>query len=366
MKLEELKEAKSAGYKFPIVRKHIDGHRKKRFDSSVEKIAFFTKEKELTATELKDNKEGVNRAFEDAYGEFIRAKYFHSGKWESLPEEIRHDADISPAAHKTPGQLKKIAKFKKKIDHPLLNDIEKFLKEIEAISADIVALKGMVVKKKRAEVEKKEAVNASEKEILSHKDVKKVRKMLIQITKDVRSAVEKNYAAYYKSELDNWKEQHKPDDRKTMVGIVYSRKPHLRAILGAVVEEGKGRYEQVVVKNWKSIFKKKAAKEADQMLEQFILKNTAKLGKIVAAKDNLKTIKMGNIETSMGVVEGGMDLVFKDGSKFIVINKVVGSYSKNGTPFYRYPTTFHNVKLPDGNKLGRPSEARMKKEFLGL
>ena len=370
MKLEDLKnlnEAKALP-SFPIVSKNIDGRMKDRFNNSIEKLSFYIKEKELTATEFKDQKGNFNDAMQEAYDKFIREKYFYGGKGSSLPDGLRYDLEIRPAAHLIPGQLKKIAKFKKKYDHQILDDIEKFLKEVEEFAGKVASLKGMIVKKKKAEVAKKDAANASEQEILSHKDVKKVRKVLIQITKDVRRSVELSYEKYYKRELDKWKKQHDPEDRKTTVGVQYSRQPHLRSLLGSVVKEGKGkgRYEQVVDEKWKSIFKKKAAKEADDMLEHFIIKNTAKLGKIVAAKDNMKSITMGNVNTSMGVLEGGMDLVFKDKSKFTVINKIVGSWSKNGNPFYRYPTTFHNVKMPDGNKLGRPSEARMKKEFLGL
>lgn len=367
MKLIELKEAKEAKVSvptFPIVSKNIDGREKEWFDNSIKKLAFFIKEKELTATELKDNKEGFNRGIQGAYTEFINAKYFHGGKGASLPDGLRYDLDIQPAAHKTAGQLKKIAKFKKKYDHKILEDIEKFLKEIEDFSAKVAELKGMVVKKKRAEVEKKEAANATAKDILSHKDVKKVRKVLIQITQDVRADVEKAYAREYKQYLDVWKEQYEPGDRKTNVYVAFSRNPHVRQIVGSVVKEGKKRYEEEVDKKWKSIFKKRAAKAADDMLEHFILKNTEKLGRIVAAKDNMKSITIGNVRTEMGVVEGGMDIAFKDKSKFTVINKVVSSYSKNGKPFYRFPTTFHNVKMSDGNKLGNPSEAKMKAEFI--
>ena len=58
-----------------------------------------------------------------------------------------------------------------------------------------------------------------------------------------------------------------------------------------------------------------------------------------------------------------MSFDFEDGSKFTVKNGIVLSYSVYGKPFYRYPTTFHNVILPNGDKLSKPSEAKIKKEF---
>ena len=58
-----------------------------------------------------------------------------------------------------------------------------------------------------------------------------------------------------------------------------------------------------------------------------------------------------------------MSFEFEDGSRFTVQNSIVLSYSVYGKPFYRYPTTFHNVILPNGDKLRNPSEAKIKKEF---
>ena len=73
----------------------------------------------------------------------------------------------------------------------------------------------------------------------------------------------------------------------------------------------------------------------------------------------MQTVKLINASTSRGTVEGTIAFEFNDGSSFTVRNKVVMSYSKYNTPFYRYPTTFHNVKMPDGSTMSQPSEERM-------
>ena len=101
------------------------------------------------------------------------------------------------------------------------------------------------------------------------------------------------------------------------------------------------------------------------MIDNFVYKNTQKLAEILTKKNNLKTVSLRGADTSRGTIEGTLSLEFKDDSSFIVHSTLVYSYSVKGTPFSRYPTTFHNVVFPDGTRMtGRASEARMKDEFV--
>ena len=98
---------------------------------------------------------------------------------------------------------------------------------------------------------------------------------------------------------------------------------------------------------------KQSAKEA---VEGFVLKMKMKLSVIVGSH------KMG-VDLSGSSSRNTISYELEDKSRFTVQNSIVLSYSVYGKPFYRYPTTFHNVILPNGDKLRNPSESSVKKAF---
>jgi len=111
-----------------------------------------------------------------------------------------------------------------------------------------------------------------------------------------------------------------------------------------------------------------AGKMRKVMEEGFLSKNIQKLSNIIDLKGNLSTIvdlpsKPVTVRSGRGALEAGFRLTFNDKSEFSVVNKIITNYSMRGLPFYQYPTTFHDVKLPDGSKLSMPSEEKMVKEF---
>jgi hypothetical protein len=116
-------------------------------------------------------------------------------------------------------------------------------------------------------------------------------------------------------------------------------------------------YDQYLEKEAKSI--------TQNMIDTFVFKNTRKLAEILTKKNNLATVTLRGADTGRGTIEGTLQLKFKDNSSFIVTSTLVFSYSVRGTPFSRYPTTFHNVIFPDGTRMrGRASEERMNDEFV--
>jgi len=104
--------------------------------------------------------------------------------------------------------------------------------------------------------------------------------------------------------------------------------------------------------------KKIAAGEASAMKEAFLMKNVDKLAQILEKKGELKN-KPTHASYRKGDFFGSMRFQFKDGSSFTVTNKVVVKVNFHGTWFNQFPTTFHNVILPDGSKMKQPSEKRM-------
>jgi hypothetical protein len=107
---------------------------------------------------------------------------------------------------------------------------------------------------------------------------------------------------------------------------------------------------------------------ADDMQQNFVTKNAKKLASIIERK--AKQAGLASEPTILkakagvqGAFEGDMRLNFVDGSAFEVRNQVVFKTNQYGTFFLQYPTTFHNVVMPDGTALSMPSEERMNDVF---
>jgi hypothetical protein len=117
--------------------------------------------------------------------------------------------------------------------------------------------------------------------------------------------------------------------------------------------------------DYKKTLTKAGIKAGDDMQEQFIYKNAAKLVSILEAKpEGLSTEpKILRMRADAGVFEGDIQIRFTDGSSFRVTNKVVVKRNQYGTVFNQFPTTFHDVIMPNGKPMGSPSEERMNMVF---
>ncbi len=110
-----------------------------------------------------------------------------------------------------------------------------------------------------------------------------------------------------------------------------------------------------------------AEQQVEAMQNMFVFKNTGKLSPILTAKGNLGEQKVVSVNTRQGIITAILLFTFDDGSSFRVDQSVVMSHTRdrwnNVTYFYRFPTTFHDVVMPDGSKMGYPSEERMNEVF---
>jgi hypothetical protein len=128
-------------------------------------------------------------------------------------------------------------------------------------------------------------------------------------------------------------------------------------------------YKNVKIRAEKKDFAKKDAEAQRKNIElKYLAKNIKKLSHVVDLKGNLSKIetleyRKPKIADGGGTLESGFKFIFADGSEFTVINKIVTKYSYAGTKFEQFPTTFHDVKFPDGTKMKMPSEEKMVKEF---
>jgi len=199
-----------------------------------------------------------------------------------------------------------------------------------------------------------------------------VEKVLRELTdRTYRGVVEANETGY-RNELSLW--QKAADERGGKLPpedyyrkVLKFRKIPAGSLLFRLVESS-GPYGDKIYKvrsDAGKVIHERAVQEADDVRDQFLYKNSRKLGAIVNAKDKAGVKLKGAEIVAMGrgTYEGDIQFTFADGSRFVVRNQTVGKMSPQGTFFYQFPTTFHNVVLPNGKPMSEPSEERMQKVF---
>jgi hypothetical protein len=114
--------------------------------------------------------------------------------------------------------------------------------------------------------------------------------------------------------------------------------------------------------NYLDLARAHAKAVAQNLRDEFVHKNGMKLSHIARSKGNLEGGRV--TEVFHGEDFGGeMLFAFKDGSQFTVRNKTIFKISPLGKGFEQFPTTFHDVVLPDGSRMSAPSEQRMLEIF---
>lgn len=121
--------------------------------------------------------------------------------------------------------------------------------------------------------------------------------------------------------------------------------------------------KMTLVKNADQIIRKMAHDQVDEIIMNFISKNSEKLGHIFAKKASIRIHKILENKVVDRNLENTMYFEFSDNSKFTVYTSTVYGYSNQGTFFVKYPTRFTNVFFADGTKMSMPSEEKMIKEF---
>lgn len=114
--------------------------------------------------------------------------------------------------------------------------------------------------------------------------------------------------------------------------------------------------------NVDAVIEKMAKQQVDDILSQFVAKNTSKLA-LIAEKKSITDHRVLSNSLRNGILENDMLFKFGDGSSFKIYSKVEYSQSKYGKPFLKFPTRFSDVVLGDGSRMKTPSEEKMIKEF---
>ena len=225
----------------------------------------------------------------------------------------------------------------------------------EQIAITLKAMKGDVVKRQIG-------VGSNKPMIPKGAISKEIEEELEKIGKGFEKELQENFEDYYEMIIDQYQKDAKKHGVTSTYDLYKSQSNyHLNKILGSFLDSKydhneRGGYAYTLKSDYKKILKDTAKQNAKEGVEKFVYKMKMKLSVIVGGRGIGVNVD-GNHNRNT------MSFEFEDGSRFTVQNSIVLSYSIYGKPFYRYPTTFHNVILPNGDKLRNPSEAKIKKEF---
>lgn len=112
---------------------------------------------------------------------------------------------------------------------------------------------------------------------------------------------------------------------------------------------------KVVRKDIDSYIKERIDDDTKDMFESFLSKQTKKTDDIIKGRN---VFVKGRIRDNL--LEGDINFILDDGSKFDMRFQVISKYSSQGKFFYQFPTTFHNAFMKNGEQIKNPSEKRLK------
>jgi hypothetical protein len=341
------------------------------FDKIIPIIERSLENSENIITEFADVKYYLNRFVDESYNELIDKKFLHAGKYAEQPEELQWLS--------SPSEIRSIGPYLKKLNKlspesmkcEMYSETKKLTDELFNLHEVYNFLKDHTVK---ASVKKKEAKEIKEaqedewmKKMVNHKDTKKVINLLKNTIASIEDKMYSTRLASLNYIVDGYKK--KIESGESDYTEIYKKngfaKMCIQGLLKRVGEDyrSKAKKEFALVDNYKELIEKQAKDYATEIGNTFVYKNTNKLSYILYTKDNLDTVEINNVNLGSGYIECDLTCKFKDSSEFLANTSVVLSYSKYDTPFYRYPTIFRNVKMPDGSKLVEPSEERMDELF---
>ena len=199
--------------------------------------------------------------------------------------------------------------------------------------------------------------------------LKRVDQILRDLIEGKRAELEKMVAATLQRVINHFFKTHEKQSARDF----FRNRPEAQYLIEEVVEKPDDYYRDwskaKPSKDMKKIVDKKAKDSAETVVQNYASKNMAKLTRLVAEKQNAG-VGFTDVEDQGMTVRGDtfagrMKFEFQDGSGFTVLNQMVLKTSPRGLLFAQFPTTFHQVKSPDGTVKAKLSEKQMNEGWLG-
>ena len=302
---------------------------------------------------FEDAKYPISRFIEDAWEKLVSDPYFYSGRYASQPDYVQELSYTSPhGPHDLPPLAKRINRATEKHpDNQVIMAMKRVVDELLPLSELVSQARAVIVKRQPKSKEEREAEARYVPPIASAVAAELLTAALESITEANYERLVESLNSYYEREVKDYVDDYHEHKRSSSI-ISRCTDYHFRK--PATLKPG-----------WKEIIAEQATRDADDMRRMFVIKNLRKLASIIDAKGNLDTVQVVGSDISLRGLQGDIEIRFKDGSRFTVSNSVVFSTSIHGKLFVRFPLTFHNVVMPDGSKMLRPSEERVNNVFAG-
>lgn len=360
---------------FPLLSSVLTERRAKQLASAVEVLEKAIEDGAISNPSFNDCKADVARVLDDGWAAIVREPYFYAGKYRELGEDLYKVLDsVNTSAIHVVKQAAKVEAGAKKINeenHPAVKAAMSYLAEAAPLANLLLKAKELIVKRvpKTVEPTAKERYSAPSS---NTDEINMVKEILEKIAEDSRSQLKASLKQQYVRYLTVFEESQEKANAEGKTLEPYSRWRRARSInmdayevTNACTEEKRIGGKSVYVRraDWEKIISAKVDSTAKEIEESFVFKNLGKLSSIISKKGTPTEAKVLGHEAHVGL-NGRILFSFADGSSFVVQNSTVLSFSVHGTPFLRYPLTFHNVVMPDGSKMAQPSEERMNTVWL--
>jgi hypothetical protein len=269
--------------------------------------------------------------------------------------------------HAKPYNFTQLGKFVRTIKKTKHKEIKQYIKGFEEFHEYALAMKAL---KPYIEKGRKPNPNAVVKDKftpdrLNTETFKLVQSALNDVVdkqyNDLVKTFKDEFEGYVKDYLDNHDGSKSPYD-------YFARQPQQRNIVARLIKDENDRNSfkvtnPVKINDYDKVLNGLAVQVADDLKARYLAKNIEKIGSVIYKKTSpIKTMKASGRLEGFGF-NGVIDIDFEDGTGFNVRNKAVIVYSGYSDPFYRFPTTFHDVRFLDGSKKKMRSQEQMNKEW---
>ncbi|WP_027234370.1 hypothetical protein [Leisingera caerulea] len=366
---------------YPSILRHLSERRAAQFRDIVETLEAAQAAGAIANARYNDAKLPFSRAIEDAWDKAVQRPYLWNRDYPAGDAE--RDAmgafSGSPAPHLMGSFTKKAIALG---DTPAGVAVRDFLEEISPLMELMAHCKTITVKRQpKAEEPRPSEVYSAP--TASGTAMGQVNDALNAVTKEARDHLaslicareERVLNRYLKAVSDNMQPEEGKRQLRDFSPYAFARQighgqasADLRKPLEALTQHRFDGDKKIVVyearDDFRDILQERSVKQADELCAAFIDRNLAKLASIVGAKGNFSGIEVIGHAPNPAGMDARLRVNFDDGSHFEARTSVVWSASPLGTPFTRFPVTFHYVVTPDGEMTRKMSQKQMNEDFI--
>lgn len=323
-----------------------------RYEEAIDKMKAAVEAKEIYKPEFEDIKSVVSRFLEKQESN-LRYTDYAEEMYQTEPKA----ADVPSSSWNLKNSAKQLLHWKKFGNK--YAKLVKFTETAASINTAMEQLKGMIIAGKKPKPVDPSKPAPFSKPMASVDSSKKIMAILHAGIDSVRP----EYEVFMKKNIErDFETVTKFYDRETSAFKFPKESIKDLNRLAFDFYEPAGYQKWKLRSNLEDVITKKAQRQVEDILSQFVAKNTSKLALIVQKK-SISDHRVLSNSLRNGILENDMMFKFEDGSSFKIYSRVEYSQSKYGTPFLKFPTRFGDVVLADGSRMKGPSEEKMIKEF---